>query len=96
MEIVLSMETKNYQKVKEILTKDEAVSLASIVFKEGKIVGKESYYCYISGLENQCKKALELTKDLAKEVSDKEKEELIKRIKEEESNAIQTMGDIFG
>jgi hypothetical protein len=96
MEIVLSIETKNYHKVRDVLLKDPIVSLASIVFKEGKIIGKEGYYCYISGLEEQCKKALELTKDLAKEAETKEREELISKIKEEENKAIEGFGGIFG
>lgn len=105
MEMVLSMETKDYQKVKDMLLKDDIVSRASIIFKEAKILDKEGYYCYMSGLEDQCKRALELIKtkddkgnvtELAKEVTGKEKEELIKKIKEEESKAMEGFGGIFG
>ena len=96
MEIVLLIETKNYQKVRDILLKDEMVSLASVTFKEGGFIGKKDYYCYISGLDEQCKKAVELTKDLAKEVSGKEKDEVINKIKEEEAKAIESMGSLFG
>lgn len=106
MEIVLQIETKNYQKVKEILLKDDIVSRASIVFKEGGIIGKNGYFSYISGSEEQCKKALDLVKEkdektgeiieLAKEVIGKDKEELINKIKEEENRAIESFGDIIG
>jgi len=96
MEIVLWIETKNYGKVREILLRDPLVSLASITFREGKIMAKEGWYCYISGLESQCAKALELTKDLAKEIKDREKEEVIKKIKEEESRATEGFGVLFG
>jgi|GEM_PF-505877 hypothetical protein len=106
MEIVLSIEQKNLQKVKDILLKDDVVSRASIVFKEAKgLTGKEGFYCYISGLEEQCKKALEKVKikdkktgeliELAKEVNGKEKEEVVRKIKEEENKALEGFGGIF-
>jgi len=97
MELVLLIETKNFQKAKELLLKDDLVSRASIIFKEAKAYGdKEGYYCYISGLEEQCKRALELTKDLAKEVKDKEKDNFISKIKEESEKANEAFGGIFG
>lgn len=106
MEIVLQIETKNYQKVKDILLKDDSVSRASIVFKEGNIIGKDEYYSYISGRDEQCKKALELIRqkdektgeviELAKEIIGKDKEELINKIKEEESKATESFGSILG
>lgn len=106
MEVVLHAETKNYQRVKEALLKDEEVSRASIIFKDAKNYGgKEGYYVYISGLEEQCKKALEIVKqkdekgnvvELAKEVEGREKENFIKKIKEEENRANEAFGGIFG
>ena len=97
MEIVLLIETKNYQKVKDALLKDDITSRASITFKEAKgYGGKEGYYSIISGLDEQCKRAMELAKDLAKEVSGKEKEDLISKIKDEEEKANQAFGGIFG
>lgn len=96
MEVVLAFESKNMQKLKDALLKDDAVSRASVVFKEGSIIGKEGYYCYLSGTDDQCKKTIELSKDLAKEVTGKEKEELINKIKEEENRASEGMGSIFG
>jgi len=96
MEIVLKMDTNNYQKVKDLLLKDDLVSRSSMVFKEGTIIGKEGYYCYISGTEEQCKKALEINKELVEEVEDNDKEEIINKIKEEENRAIEGLGNIFG
>ena len=106
MEIVLSIEQKNFQKVKEILLKDDVVSRASIIFKEAKgLTGKEGFYCYISGSEEQCKNALERVKienektgevlEIAKEVSGDEKEEVMRKIKEEENKALEGFGGIF-
>ena len=107
MEVVLSIEMKNLQKVKDILLKDDIVSRASIIFKDAKgITGKEGYYCYVSGLDEQCKKALDNMKvkdekagettELAKEVKDKEKVDVINKIKEEENRAMEGFGGIFG
>ncbi|MEM5766189.1 MAG: hypothetical protein QW423_00935 [Candidatus Aenigmatarchaeota archaeon] len=106
MEIVISIEQKNLQKIKDILLKDDIISMASIIFKDAKSLnGKEGIYCYISGLEEQCKRALEKVKiknektgevvELAKEVEGKEKEEVMRKIKEEEEKAIEGFGGIF-
>ncbi|MEM5855191.1 MAG: hypothetical protein QXG39_08150 [Candidatus Aenigmatarchaeota archaeon] len=104
MEILLSIQQKNLQKVKDLLLKDDEISRASIVFKESKsLTGGEEIYCYISGSEEQCKKVLEKIKveekgevvELAKEVFGKEKEEVIAKIKEEEDRALEGFGGIF-
>ena len=96
MEIVLLIEKKDYQKIREILLKDEVSSKASIKFKDASMLGKEGYYCYISRTEEQCKKALELTKEVAKKVSEEEEKKVIKEIKEEENKANEGFGAIFG
>ena len=96
MEIVLKFESKILQKIKDVLLKDDMVSRSSMLFKEGSIIKQQGYYCYISGTEEQCKKALEISKELAKEVTGKEKENLISKIKEEEDKASEGLGGIFG
>ena len=96
MELVLAFEAKDLQKVKDVLLKDDVISRASLTFKEGSIIGKQVYYCYLSGTDEQCKKAIELSKSLAKEVKGREKEDLIAKIKEEERKASEGMGSIFG
>jgi len=98
MEVVMSIETRNLQKAKDVLLKDDVVSRASIVFKEASTYGGKSgnYYCYMSGLGEQCKRALELAKDLAKQLEGKEKEDFVKKIKEEEQKASEAFGGIFG
>ncbi|MEM5772729.1 MAG: hypothetical protein QXL86_00675 [Candidatus Aenigmatarchaeota archaeon] len=106
MEIVISIEQKNLQKVKDLLLKDDVISKASIVFKEAKSLnGKSGFYCYISGLDEQCKRALEKIKmknektgeisELAREVVGEEREEVINKIKEEEDKALEGFGGIF-
>ncbi len=98
MEIIFKIEKQNLQKVKDILLKDETVSKASINFKESKGLGLvgDHYYCYISGLDEACEKAKELTKDLAEVVNEKAAKEIIEKIKSEEESAMTGFGDIFG
>ena len=75
METLLLIESKNLQKAKDLLLKDDVVSRASLTWREAKSFGfSEGYYIYISGTDEQVKGAEELTKELRKEVKDKEKE----------------------
>ena len=96
MEIVLHFKSENLAKGKEILLKDDVAGRASLTFKDGTTIGKHGYYCYFSGTEEQCKRALELIKDLAEEVKNNDKALVIKKIKEEEESAIQGFGSILG
>ena len=96
MEIVLHFKSENFAKCKDILLGDDVVGRASLTFKEGSIIGKDGYYCYLSGTEEQCKKALELVKELAEEVKDETKSQLINKIKEEEEKAMEGFGNILG
>ena len=96
MEIVLLVESKNMSKVNDIILKDPVISLASIVFKDGASINKPHNYVYISGLDTQCQKAIELTKDFVKVLEGREKDEIIRMIKEEESKAVEGFGGIFG
>ncbi len=105
MKIILHADGSNYKKIKEKLLADEIVNRASIMFKDAAQFGLGSgYLCIIRGDEERCKRALELTKveteegiiELAKEISGEEKEEILKKIKEEEEKAIEGFGGIFG
>jgi hypothetical protein len=108
MEIVLHMEAEKYEKMKNKLMKDDSVSRASITFKEAKGVdqAKQGYYCYISGTDEQCQKALSMIKAknpktgeefiYATEVTGEEKEKVIATIKEETDKASEAFGGIFG
>jgi nitrogen regulatory protein PII len=98
MEVVFKIEKKNLQKVKDVLLKDEIVSRASVTFKESNSLGLKGnyYYCYISGLDEACNKAKELTKDLAEVVNEKDAKEVIEKIKSEEESAMMGFGNIFG
>ena len=98
MEVVFKIEKQNLQKVKDVLLRDETVSKASVMFKESKSLGLEGdyYYCYISGLDEACDKAKELTKELAEIINEKDAKEIIEKIKSEEETAMTGFGDIFG
>lgn len=108
MEIVLHMQADKYEKMKNKLMKDDLVSRASIMFKEAKAIdkSKEGYYCYLSGTDEQCKKALEMIKAknpktgeefvYAEEVSGEEKNKVIAKIDEEQDKASEAFGGIFG
>ncbi len=96
MEVVIEVPNENYQKAREILLKDDMVSRASIVFKEGKEFGIDGYIIYVSGLDEQCKRAIELLKDLGKTVEENKKSEIIKKMKEDEERAIEGFGGILG
>jgi len=96
MEIVLHFKSENFAKGKDVLLTDDIVGRASMTFKEGSIIGKDGYYCYLFGTDEQCKRALELMKDLAEEVKDDKKSQLINKIKEEEDKAIEGFGSILG
>jgi len=99
MELVLHIGGGNFAKFKEKLLADELVNRASIVFKEAKQFGQDDgYLCIITGTDDKCKKALELSKEYPeiKEVTGGEKEKILKMIKEEENKAIEGFGGIFG
>jgi len=97
LEVIYEIEKSNLQKVKGALLKDEIVNRASVTFKDGNVLGFENkYYCYISGVEEACKKSEELMKDLGKKVNEKAKEEIIQKIEQEEEQAMQGFGGIFG
>jgi len=108
MEVVLQIKADKYENMKNKLMKDDLVSRASIIFKEAKAIdeSKEGYYCYISGTDDQCKKALGMIKAknpktgeefiYAEEVSGKEKNKVIEKIKEEQDRASEAFGGIFG
>ena len=96
MEIVLHVASSNMNKLKEVLNKDDIVSRASIIFKQGAIIDKSDYFCMIYGTEEQCARAIEISKDFAKEADKKDAESLAAKLKEEEESAGAGLGGIFG
>jgi hypothetical protein len=63
---VYKIDKSDFQKVKEVLLKDDIVGRASVKFKDGKTLELEDkYYCYVSGTEDVCEKSDDLMKDLS-------------------------------
>ena len=106
MELVLHVEDGHaFRKLKDKMLADETVNRASIVFKDAKLyMQKAGNLIVVSGTEDKLKAAdaiakAEKTADgkhAAAELDGKEKEEVLRKLKEEEDRAIEGMGGIFG
>lgn len=97
MKVIYEIEQSDLKKVKDKLLKDDLVGRASVVFKDGKALELgDKYYCYLSGSEDACERSEELMKELGKKVDGEEKEKVIQKIQEEEDQAMQGFGGIFG
>jgi hypothetical protein len=97
MEIVLYVEQKNNEKLKQALFGDDTVSRSNIIVHEAASFGKSGgFYIRVLGDEKQCKKALELSKDLGVEATGEEKEKVLKQLNEESEKSLEGFGGIFG
>jgi len=97
MEVVLYVEQKNNEKLKQTLFGDDIVSRSNIIVHEASSFGKSGgFYIRVLGDKNQCKKALELSKDLGTKVTGKEKEKVLKQLNEESERSLEGFGGIFG
>ena len=98
MKTVFFVPSENYSKAKNLAYEDDLVSRQSINFRESKALGmkKEGYYLEINGSEDAIKRLTEILKDLGKQVDKKEREEVLKKISEQEESAAQGFGSIFG
>jgi len=97
MEVILFVEQKNNEKLKQILFKDDIVSRSNIIIHEATSFGKSGgFYIRVLGDEEQCKKALDLSKDLGTEVTGEEKEKVLKQLNEESEKSLEGFGGIFG
>ncbi len=98
MKTVFFIPSENYSRAKNLVYGDDLLSRQSINFRESKALGfkKEGYYLEIDGSEEAIKKLAELLKDIGEEVDRKEREEVLKKISEQEESAAQGFGSIFG
>lgn len=106
MDVALHIENVDaYKKLKDKLLADETVNRASIVFKDAKLyTQKAGSLIVVSGTEDRLKAALDIAKaektsdgkPAARELEGREKEEILRKLKEEEDRAIEGMGGIFG
>jgi len=95
LELILYVERGSADKLREILLKDDVVSRANVLFREAKSLGKDGYYVRVLGSEEQCKKALELAKDLAEEVSGEEREKVLKMLESEDEEMLSGFSGVF-
>ena len=95
MELILYVERGSADKLREILLKDDVVSRANVLFREAKSLGKDGYYVRVLGSEEQCKRALELAKDLAEEVSGEEREKVLKMLESEDEEMLSGFSGVF-
>ena len=95
MELILYVERGSADKLREILLKDDVVSRANVLFRDAKSLGKDGYYVRVLGSEEQCRKALELAKDLAEEVSGEEREKVLKMLESEDEEMLSGFSGVF-
>jgi hypothetical protein len=98
MKAVFFIDREKYGGAKSKLYADEVVSRQSITVKESSALGKGSdgYYVQIDGDEKAIAKARELLGTSAKELKDREAEEVSSAIEGQESTAAEGFGAIFG
>jgi hypothetical protein len=98
MKAVFFITTENYPGVKNMVYADDVISRQTINFRESRAMGfnKDGYYLEIDGSHEAVKRLKELLGDKAKEVEGKEKENVLKKIKEEEDAAAEGFGNLFG
>ncbi len=98
MKAVFFIPSENYSRAKNIVYEDDLVSRQSINFREAKALGmkKEGYYLEVDGSGEAIRRLGEILKDIGEEVEKKEREEVLKRIAEQEESAAQGFGSIFG
>jgi len=97
MEMLIKIE-KNIEEFKQILLADETINRGSFTFREASSLGmkEKCYYCLISGTEEVCSKAKAIIENKAKIIEGRDKEKIIKKIREEEEAAESGFGAIFG
>ena len=92
------LKTSDYPKAKDLVEKDDITSRQSLTYREPSALGlkKEGYYLKINGSEESIKHAKEILKGLAEEIQGKEKDEVLKKIEEQEDQADSGFGLLFG
>ncbi len=98
MKAVFFIPAENFSKAKNIVYGDEIVSRQTINFRESRALGmeKDGYYLEIDGSGEAVRRTKEILGELGKEVDGKEKEEILKKISEQEESAAAGFGSIFG
>lgn len=88
---------EDLETIRQALMSDEIASRANLVFKDAKLLtGRDGYYIRVIGTEEQLRRVKELIGEAAKEINEQEIEELLRKLKEEDENALAGFGSLFG
>ena len=92
------LKTSDFQKVKNLAETDDVVSRQSLTYRDPPSLGlkKDGFYLKINGSEESIKRAEEILKGLVQEVKGKEKDEVLKKIEEQEDQEDAGFGTLFG
>jgi copper(I)-binding protein len=96
MKEIFLVSSENKAKAEEAVKKDDLVSRSSIVIRSAASleIKEDGYFIIIDGNAEAVKKAEELLKNLAKKY--KKKEQIEKKLQEQEESAITGFGNILG
>lgn len=95
MEILLYAEKEAAEKLVNLLLKDDVVSRGNVISRDAEIMGKSGVYVRVAGSEEQCKRALEISKDLAVEVTGEEREKVLEILRSEDEKMLSGFSGIF-
>lgn len=97
MRVVFYVEKANRQKVEETIGKDP-VGRQSVYVRDAVSLGikKDGTYVYIDGTDEAVALAREWLKGLATELPADERDEIVKKIEEQEASVFEGVGGIFG
>ncbi len=96
MRVVFLAGNENKAKAEDLLKKDDFVNRGSITIRTAGSLGfdEDGYFLVYDGSEEAVKKADELLKELAKRYP--KAAEVLKKIDEQEDNAMEGFGNILG
>ena len=96
MQEVFLVSSENKSKAEDILKKDDLISRGSIIIKipASLDIKEDGYFFVLDAPEETIKLAEELLKNIAKKY--KNKNEVMKKISEQEDSAIEGFGNILG
>jgi len=98
MKIVFNISTDKRAEAENLVRADDVINRQSIIIRAAESLGisglEKCYIMIIDGSEQAVQQAKELLKDKAEIIDDSRA--IIEKIKEEEDNAVQGFGNIFG
>ncbi len=98
MKILFYLEKDKFQKISDIVLKNDLLARQSVNFREAASLGlKETgYYLELDCSEEAAAEARKLLKDLAKELAGKDKDKILDIIQKQDEAAQKGFGAIFG